>query len=172
MEKENIYVTIDSEEKRLRAIEIFRASEQEIFPNSVLLTKFSCDYNIAFNVDFNRWMKKTSTDSLKQITLDELELLLDPSVDLTSYVVKDVVLSIDELKTQAAALGFELVEKPYQPKVGDFGVFWDINERNGFLGCISGIQGEPYKFVRNNNTPYMNFRKLTESEKQKIQSAW
>jgi hypothetical protein len=86
--------------------------------------------------------------------------------------VKDVILSLDELKQQAEKLGFDLVEKPYEPKVGDFGVFCDGNKEDETFGFLEGIKDVELKFTRNDGVPFINFRKLTESEKQKIQSAW
>jgi hypothetical protein len=166
MKKEQIYVTIDDEEKRLRAIEILDKAGEKTFTSSELRNRNHWNKQLEFFDDV--WL--LSGDALKtktQITLDQLESLLIPN-----YQVKDVILSIDELKQQAEKLGFELVEKPYEPKVGDFGYFWDFNENSNNLGFITDIQIAPYRFVRNANTPFTNFRKLTESEKQKIQESW
>jgi hypothetical protein len=88
--------------------------------------------------------------------------------------VKDVILSLDELKQQAEKLGYDLVEKPYEPKVGDFGVFWDFNQNVSVLGYISKIiedNGSLY-YQRSGILAYNHFRKLTEEEKQKIQESW
>jgi hypothetical protein len=171
MEKENIYLTIDSEEKRLRAIEILHGKD-EVCTDSILLKEFSDCFFIGFNAVVRKWMRLNFIYLKKQITLEELELLLDSSVGLTSYVVKDVVLSIDELKTQAAALGFELVEKSYEPKVGDFGVFWDSNEESKIYSFLCNVTVGLYKFITEAGAPFINFRKLTKEEKQKIQEAW
>jgi hypothetical protein len=173
MEKENIYVTIDSEEKRLRAIEILDGKD-EVCIDSILLKEFSDWFYIGFNAVVRKWMRLNFIYLKREITLEELELLLDSSVDLTSYVVKDVVLSIDELKTQAAALGYKLVEKPCEPKVGDFGLFWDFNENVSVLDYVLKIfkEGGNVYYGRKGDLAYNHFRKLTESEKQKIQSAW
>jgi hypothetical protein len=102
------------------------------------------------------------------ITLDQLEALLTPN-----YQVKDVILSLDELKQQAEKLGFDLVEKPYEPKVGDFGVFWDnYEEENGYYGFLIDTDDSKYPMQSNNRGWFKNFRKITESEKQKIQESW
>ena len=169
MKKEQIYVTIDSEEKRLRAIEILHGKD-EVCIDSILLKEFSDWFYIGFNAVVRKWMRLNFIYLKHEITLDELELLLDTSVDLTSYVVKEVVLSIDELKTQAAALGFDLVEKPYEPKVGDFGYFWDGD--NGSYGFLTEIDKTGYPYKANEYEWFSIFRKLTNEEKQKIQESW
>ena len=86
--------------------------------------------------------------------------------------MKDVILSIDELKQQAEKLGFDLVEKPYEPKVGDFGVFWHSDKQSRYYGFIIEIISDDYPFVRDSGVPFKNFRKLTEEEKLKIQESW
>jgi hypothetical protein len=172
MEKENIYVTIDSEEKRLRAIEILEKAGEEILYGSAIFIKTDSVFkHLLYDIKSNRWLMSMFNDKKQEIILDELELLLGTSVDHTSYVVKDVVLSIDELKAQAVALGYDLVEKPYEPKVGDFGVFWD--HENEKMHCI-GFIGEVFSdgFNTTGEIAFNHFRKLTDEEKTLIQKSW
>lgn len=163
MKKEHIYVTIDTEEKRLRAIEILEKVGQKRKENYELY-RIGAIGTLAFVTD--EWIL-TPYETTNVITIDQLEALLIPN-----YQVKDVILSLDELKQQADKLGYQLVEKPYEPNVGDFGVFYDFNENSNNLGFLTDIQILPYSFVRDKNTPFKNFRKLTEKEKRKIQEAW
>jgi hypothetical protein len=165
MIKEEIYVVIDSEKKRLRAIEILRNSGEVIEKDSAILKPYEWNYSIGFCDKEINWghhgvLLKT------QITLEELEAILSPN-----YAVKDVHLTIDELKAQAEMLGFELVKKERKPKVGDFGVFWDD----------SLYKIHVYDFIHNteNNVftgkhcaVWKNFRHLTEEEKAEIQNNW
>lgn len=167
MKKEEIYVTIDSEEKRLRAIDILQKVNGKVRRTSFLNSYVSERYKYLSIDSEGFWTLFCLKNGEKEITLDELEELLIPN-----YQVKDVILSINELKDQADKLGYQLVEKPYKPKVGDFGVFYDFNENSNNLGFLTDIQILPYRFVRDKNTPFKNFRKLTEKEKRKIQEAW
>jgi hypothetical protein len=80
---------------------------------------------------------------------------------------------INILKDKAEELGYNLVEKPYEPKIGDFGVAWDgDDEGNGYYGFITEMDrtSTPYKI--NGYDWWQNFRKLTEEEKTKIQENW
>ena len=167
MKKEQIYVTIDSEEKRLRAIEILEKAGEEISKRSEIWNRNHCNNQLEF---FDRvWLLSGDAFEKKtEITLNQLEALLIPN-----YQVKDVILSLDELKQQAEKLGYDLVEKPYEPKVGDFGVFWhEKEEGNRYYGFIIKIISDDYLFVRDNGVPFKNFIKLTDEEKQKIQESW
>jgi hypothetical protein len=169
MKKEQIYVTIDNEEKRLRAIEILEKAGEEIKDDSIL---YKCVDNHYSRLCINSegvWTLFCITHN-KAITLDQLEQLLLPN-----YQVKDVILPLDELKQQAKKLGFELVEKPYEPKVGDFGYFWDNeSEKMNSIGFIGRVFSDRTidRFHTSGNLTYNHFRKLTEEEKQKIQEAW
>jgi hypothetical protein len=81
---------------------------------------------------------------------------------------------INMLKDKAEELGYNLVQKPYEPKVGDFGMFWDFNEDVYVLDYISKIiedTGCVY-YQRSGKLAYNHFRKLTEEEKKKIQENW
>ena len=166
MKKEQVYVTIDSEEKRLKAIEILEKAGEEIFEESILYKCVDNHYNrLRINSD-GIWTLFCAINDT-EISLDQLEALLIPN-----YQVKDVILSLDELKQQAEKLGFDLVEKPYEPKVGDFGVFWDSDKKCETFGFLGGLMSRNFTFMRNDGVPFLNFRKLTEEEKQKIQEAW
>jgi hypothetical protein len=166
MKKEQIYVTIDTEEKRLRAIEILEKAGERIYNYSEIY--IANHYHKYLELYDGHWLLSRDAFTTKQeITLDQLESLLLPN-----YQVKDVILSLDELKSQAAALGFELVEKPYEPKVGDFGVFWDGDKKCETFGFLGGLMSRNFTFMRNDGVPFRSFRKLTEEEKTKIQEAW
>jgi hypothetical protein len=167
MKKEQIYVTIDTEEKRLRAIEILEKAGEEIYKTSGIWN--TNHFNKLLEIYDGYWLMSGNAFKTKQeITLDQLEALLIPN-----YQVKDVILSLDELKQQAEKLGYDLVEKPYEPKVGDFGYFWDEGDdvmiSYGFLTEMDKSIS-PYK--ANEYNWWMNFRKLTDEEKQKIQESW
>jgi hypothetical protein len=167
MKKEDIYVTIDSEEKRLRAIEILKKAGEEIFEGSALFNNYNVGI-LCYNAYSNHWVLTNDYDKDK-ITLDQLEALLIPN-----YQVKDVILSFEELKKQAEKLGYDLVEKPYEPKVGDFGAFTDKLSIGvscyGYVCEINDTRLSPYK--ANNYNWWQHFRKLTDEEKAKIQEAW
>jgi hypothetical protein len=164
MKKEQIYVTIDNEEKRLRAIEILEKANAPIRRTSHLYS-FVSDYKYLAIDNTGVWTMFCATHDT-EITLDQLESLLIPN-----YQVKDVILSLDELKQQAEKLGYKLVEKPYEPKVGDFGYFWDHeNETVNSIGFIGEVFSD--RFATCGYLAFNHFRKLTESEKQKIQESW
>jgi hypothetical protein len=167
MKKEQIYVTIDSEEKRLRAIEILEKAREKIRETSFLYLFFQKDYKHLCIDKTGEWSLFGITHNT-EITLDELEALLIPN-----YQVKDVILSLDELKQQAEKLGYDLVEKPYEPyvpKVGDFGAFSNNGCKFEYVEFLDDIRnGEIYM---KNNIQWHNFRKLTDEEKQKIQESW
>jgi hypothetical protein len=166
MKKEQVYVTIDSEEKRLRAIEILERAGEKIRDGSMLYKCVDNHYNRLCISDRGGWTLFCITHNTG-ITLDQLEALLIPN-----YQVKDVILSLDELKQQAKKLGYDLVEKPCEPKVGDFGVFWDEEEGSRYYGFLINTDDGSFPMQSNNRGWFKNFRKLTEEEKQKIQEAW
>jgi hypothetical protein len=167
MKKEQIYVTIDSEEKRLRAIEILEKAGEKILKGSALFNNHNVGI-LCYTTYKNYWVLTNDYDKDKT-TLDELEALLIPN-----YKVNDVILSLDELKAQADKLGYDLVEKPYEPKVGDFGMFWDVDDEGGnkYCGFLIDTDDSKYPMQSNNRGWFKNFRRLTEEEKQKIQEAW
>lgn len=171
MKKEEIYVVIDSEEKRLRAIQIL--TDETILLDSetafriqddyIYLHFYNDDVQIGWFID-NQYFDKT------EITLDQLEQLLN-----TQFAVKKVVLSIDELQKQAESLGFELVKKERQIKVGDFGKFFDYKgdePRCCSVGFLTSIDKTVYEYRRDNLTSYKFFRHLTDEEKKQIQENW
>jgi len=166
MKKEQIYITIDNEKKRVRAIEILKKAGEKIYGNDIekylsisCVHKFLHCYEGCWVIDSDSFNQKT------EITLNQLEALLIPN-----YQVKDVILSLDELKAQADKLGYQLVEKPYEPKVGDFGVFKKSDCDFEYVGFLDDISDE--KFYMKKNIPWDSFRKLTDEEKTKIQEAW
>jgi hypothetical protein len=112
MKKEEIYVVIDSEKKRQKALQILSSANEKVFDNSILKSKFFTTFFLVQSTQFKKWgslgvLYKDDIEVTKtEITLEELEAILSPK-----YVVKDVHLTIDELKTQAEKLGFELVKK-------------------------------------------------------------
>jgi hypothetical protein len=122
---------------------------------------------LRFSTD-NEWELYMHSDKKQEITLDQLEQLLNPR-----FVVKDVILPIEELQKQAELLGFKLVKEERKIKVGDFGHFWDENMSYLNICFIIDIN-------KNNKLPYKssfgsfwkNFRHLTDEEKQQIQENW
>ena len=107
MNKENIYVVIDSESKRVRAIQILNDAGENI--DSEL---YYGNYLQSIRFYDNQWIW-TSINNLTEITLDKLEEILVPKQEI----------KLDELKLIAESYGFELVEKKREIKVGDFGKF-------------------------------------------------
>jgi hypothetical protein len=168
MKKEQIYVTIDNEEKRLRAIEILEKAGEKIWGDDKKWSMRTSSVHKYLYLQTDGWLiNNLNFDTREEITLDQLETLLNPN-----YQVKDVILSLDELKAQAEKLGFDLVEKPYEPKVGDFGMFWDKDKESKIYSFLGNITVGLHKFSTDEGAPFINFRKLTNEEKQKIQEAW
>lgn len=169
MKKEQIYVVIDNEEKRLRAIQILRDAKERIFPGSDIFSEKS--YNKCLEFYDNEWIVSGCDDKdiliKTEITLNQLERLLNPN-----FVVKEVVLSIDELQKQAESLGFELVKKERKIKVGDFGKFWDDDNECAYGFITQDDKSERFRFECNNFTWWHNFAHLTDEEKKQIQENW
>ena len=169
MKKEEIYVVIDNEETQLKAIQILNDANEDWYNGISQLNIFKKYPYLRF--DGKYWYLNTVTASCNQISFDTLEQLLK-----TSFVVEEVVLPIEELRQQAESLGFELVEKKREIKVGDFGKFWGnheelsthydfISDRNnqtklGTIYCTSTIES------------FRNFRHLTDAEKAQITKNW
>lgn len=167
MKKEQIYVVIDDEPKRLRAIQIlsdekslddeetaFRVQEDYIY-----LHFYNNDKNHGWFID-NQYFDKT------EIYLDQLEQMLNPK-----FVVKEIALPFEELQKQAEMHGWELVKKERQIKVGDFGKFWDYLEE----GCVYGFIAEKTEKGFKDEfhmTSWSNFAHLTDEEKAQIQENW
>lgn len=165
MKKEEIYVVIDSEKKRLRAIQILIDAGEDILKHSELLSENPNNKNLEINV--GEWMLSSDNDedilSKTEITLDQLEELLNPKQEI----------KLDALKLIAESYGFELVEKKREPKIGDFGKFWDNDENIFIFGFIESIEIQhQYCFKAKGYSGYKNFSHLTEEEKKQIQENW
>lgn len=162
MKKEEIYVVIDSEEKRLRAIQILSDAGENIWEGSRLLKEFTDEMIVRFNSSDNSWWT-TYDKSFFIISLDQLEQMLSPK--------QEIKMELDALKLIAESYGFELAEKKREIKVGDFGKFWDNNSifqsQYGFLKSISKDDFESY-----GNLEWSNFSHLTDEEKANIQENW
>lgn len=166
MKKEEIYVVIDSEEKRLRAIQILNDAKEEIFKTSSIFTEKETGF-LRFSISDDYWYLTVGGGKLTKITLDQLEQMLNPN-----FVVKEVVLSIDELKAQAEILGFDLVKKERQIKVGDFGKFYDSDENYCLYSFLENISKSNMYQPKAYTTGWSNFSHLTDEEKQQIQENW
>jgi len=168
MKKEEIYVVIDDEQKRQRAIQILSDAGENIdysnFELSEILRVHSVDKD---------WFL-TTTDfckTLQEITLDQLELLLNNKY-ISFWETPVEPIKLDALKLIAESYGFELVEKKREIKVGDFGKFWDIEETN-YFGFVKNIRIESsFPFIPEGGVIYKNFRHLTDEEKQAITENW
>jgi hypothetical protein len=165
MKKEEIYVVIDSEEKKLRAISILENAGEKIskFTESMYFTETF--KNLRLGQD-GEWYVFGSIFEAKEITLDQLEQLLNPK--------QEVKMELDALKLIAESYGFELVEKKREIKVGDFGKFSSeikIYSTFGFLREIDEYGGfvEEVKGICNT---WAKFRHLTEAEKAQITKNW
>jgi hypothetical protein len=112
MKKNEIYVVIDSEEKRQKALQILSDANEKISNHSVLKIKFFSTFFLTLAPQSKEWCslgvlyKYDIEQDKTKITLEELESILNPN-----YAVKEIHLTIDELKAQAEMLGFELVKK-------------------------------------------------------------
>ena len=114
MKKEEIYVVIDSEEKRLRAIQILSDAKENISTFDLSMD-FSEKHKYLRLDSNNQWFIFSymfSTDT--EITLDQLEQMLLPK--------QEIKMELDALKLIAESWGFELVEKKREIKVGNFKV--------------------------------------------------
>jgi hypothetical protein len=166
MIKEEIYVVIDSEMKRQKALYILSNANEKVFDNSFLKSNFFTTFFLALDSVSEKWRSLGVRPRKTKITLEELEAILNPN-----YAVKDVHLTIDELKAQAEMLGFELVKKERKPKVGEFGVFWDDSKyKIHVYDFIHNIENDV--FTAKYSAVWKNFRHLTEEEKQEIQMNW
>lgn len=161
MKKEEIFVRIDSEEKRLRAIQILTDAGEYIWSESSIFD-IGATGNLHFSPHHEEWIYVLNTENLTEITLDQLEQIL---------AVQDVHLTIDEIRLQAKKLGFELVEKKREVKIGDFGVFWDYeNFEKLYFSFVRSVKDG--WFLDERGLSWENFRHLTDEEKQKIQENW
>jgi hypothetical protein len=173
MKKEEIYVVIDSEEKRLRAIQILSDAREKISTFD-LSFEFSEKHKYLRLDSNNQWFIFSyvfSTDT--ELSLDQLEQILSPK--------QEIKMELDALKLIAESWGFELVEKKREIKVGDFGKFWDSDNANfyliGFLELINKDdelinKDDLCKYKRKDGTLFRYFAHLTEEEKTDIQQNW
>jgi hypothetical protein len=163
MKKEEIYVVIDSEEKRLRAIQIL--SDEKIMTYSSLLHVGGIG-KLTFDIDaWNLPSLKYYLGNKTEISLDQLEQILNPQ-----FVVKDVILPIEELQKQAESLGYKLVKEERQIKVGDFGKFWDNDKKEFALGILDKIDSNGIYWT--NDVYWTHFVHLTDKEKKQITENW
>jgi hypothetical protein len=167
MKKEEIYVIINSEEKRLRAIQIL--SDEKIISYSSLLHVGGIG-QLTFDIDaWNLPSLKYYLGDKTEITLDQLEQMLNP--------IKEVGMSLDALKLIAESWGFKLVKEERKIKVGDFGKFSSENGSvcsYGFLYKMTNIESGII-YVENNKditNHWSKFYHLTDEEKQQIQENW
>jgi hypothetical protein len=168
MKKEEIYVVIDSEKKRLRAIKILTDAGESIAKGSVLLS-FSENYRfLQIGINYIWYIDRISNiiRNMQEITLDQLEQMLNPK--------QEEPIKLDALKLIAESYGFELVEKKREIKVGDFGRFSQSKDSHSVFGFLNEIEDFslvlPYK--SDLGTWFKNFRHLTEEEKAKITENW
>jgi hypothetical protein len=169
MKKNEIYVVIDSEEKRLKAIQILSDAGEIIcsFDSSLI---YGHRYKYLRLDNSGRWFIFSFLYQYHtQITLDQLEQMLSP--------IKEVGMSLDALKLIAESWGFELVEKEREIKVGDFGKFSSENGSvcsYGFLYKMKDIKSGII-YVENNKditNHWSKFHHLTDEEKVNIQENW
>ena len=168
MKKEQIYVVIDDEPKRLRAIQIlsdekslddeetaFRVQEDYIY-----LHFYNNDKNHGWFID-NQYFDKT------EIYLDQLEQMLNPK-----FVVKEIALPFEELQKQAEMHGWKLVKEERKIKVGDFGKFWDDDNKDCCFSFLHTIDNDLGSFESGAGLYWNNFTHLTDEEKANIQQNW
>jgi len=156
MKKKNIYVVIDSEEKRQEAIEILGDAGENI-GNTMFDEKYKYlrfDASNKWNIFSFIWSSET------EINLDELDELLNPK--------EEVKMELDALKLIAESYGFELVEKKREIKVGDFGKFWDSTCDCPVYGYLHLISKGVYIYSLSSGNSYRNFAHLTEDEKEEL----
>jgi hypothetical protein len=109
MKKNEIYVVINSEKKRQKALQILSDANEKVFDNSILKSKFFTTFFLVQSTQFKKWgslgvLYKDDIEVTKtEITLEKLESILS-------------TMRIDELKAQAEMLGFELVKKERNSK--------------------------------------------------------
>jgi hypothetical protein len=198
MKKEEIYVVIDSEEKRLRAIEILTDAKESIYKFSDMLEVYTTPFLLSFSKA--EWCIILRIDDEINISLDQLEQLLSPkqgyicpqtkiqcddeccvsaedchiTSSLDSGIVdcepkQEIKMELDALKLIAESYGFELVEKKREIKVGDFGKFWVKYEENPLFGFL---RDTVCGYTDSMGRIWDNFRHLTDEEKQQIQENW
>jgi hypothetical protein len=169
MKKEEVYVVIDSEEKRLRAIHKLRYYKEPIFSLSDIFSENP--YNKCLEFYDDEWIVSGYDDKdikkKTEISLDQLEQMLSPK--------QEIKMELDALKLIAESYGFELVDKKREIKVGDFGKFWSDNNCY-FVGFLQDV----YKISETNKCVFQMkdygtfcyFAYLTNEEKANIQENW
>jgi hypothetical protein len=162
MKKEEIYVVIDSEEKRLRAIQILTDAGEKIWKDSCIFEIYSKPFILAN--DNTEWLVMIKIDNEKEITLDQLEQLLNPK--------QEIKMKLDALKLIAESYGFELVEKKREIKVGDFGKFWDNDNHHSYYSYLERINESNMYQPKGFSVGWKNFAHLTDEEKKAIQQNW
>jgi hypothetical protein len=166
MKKEEIYVVIDSEEKRLRAIQILSDAGEKIWEASCIFEIYSEPFILAMSEN-KEWCAMIRIDDEINISLDQLEQMLLPK--------QEIKMELDALKLIAESYGFELVDKKREIKVGDFGKFWSDNNCY-FVGFLQDV----YKISETNKCVFQMkdygtfcyFAYLTDEEKANIQENW
>ncbi len=160
MKKEEIYVVIDSEEKRKRAVFILENAEENIgdtnFDEKYKYLRF--DTSNEWNTFSFVWTSET------EINLDQLEQLLNPK--------QEIKMELDALKLIAESYGFYLVEKPREIKVGDFGKFWDSPCTCPVYGYLQFISKGVYCYSPASGSSYRNFAHLINEEKEELTKNW
>jgi rhodanese-related sulfurtransferase len=156
MKKKNIYVVIDSESKRQRAVKILTDAGENIgcinFDEKYKYLRF--DTSNEWNTFSFVWTSET------EINLDELNEILNPK--------EEVKMELDALKLIAESYGFYLVEKPREIKVGDFGKFWDCPTTCPVYGYLQFISKGIYCYSPDSGSSYRNFAHLTDQEKEQL----
>jgi len=165
MKKEEIYVVIDSEEKRLKAIKILSNAQEEIWEESCLFIKNAMGCLIC-RMD-NLWYLLGTRSYKTEISLDQLDRILNTK-EIPS---EDKQIPLDALKLIAESYGFELVEKKREIKVGDFGKFWDNEDERFYYGFLIQKTAKIFK-DEFHDISWDNFAHLTDDEKKAIQQNW
>jgi len=158
MKKEEIYVVIDSEEKRKRAIKILTDAGEKFWEHSQIFFNNATGCLICRRD--NLWYLLATRSTKQEINLDQLEELLNPK--------QEVKMELDALKLIAESYGFELVEKPREIKVGDFGKFWDSPCTCPVYGYLQFISKGIYCYSPASGSSYRNFAHLTNEEKEQL----
>lgn len=126
MKKEEIYVLIDSEEKRLRAIQILNDAGEKILDKNT-----SMDFSEKFKnlrLDINGyWFVFGYTDSCTQITLDQLEEMMMPK-----HIEGDVFLCLKDFVMNDGSVEYTKDKKYIYNKYGY--LTNDSGNSNHFLG--------------------------------------
>jgi hypothetical protein len=81
---------------------------------------------------------------------------------------KEIKMELDALKLIAESYGFELIEKPREIKVGDFGKFWDSTCDCPVYGYLQFISKGVYCYSPASGSSYRNFAHLTDEEKEEL----